>query len=70
MAPLLVLVGMFIAFTARWGWIAGMGDYGCTHELGMRVLKRQVPYHLVGSRLETCPYSMWTLTRRASRSAS
>lgn len=38
---LLLLVGIL---TARWIWIAGLGDYAWNYELGMRVLQGEVPY--------------------------
>lgn len=30
--------------SARWIWIAGLGDYGWTYELGARILHGEVPY--------------------------
>lgn len=42
--PLLFLLLITGLLTARWVWIAGLGDYGWTYELGMRVLRGEVPY--------------------------
>jgi len=38
---LLLIAGIL---TARWIWIAGVGDYGWTYELGMRVWRGEVPF--------------------------
>src|ERR1041385_4295740 len=42
--PLKILLLVAAIFTARWIWIAGIGDYGWTYELGMRVWQGEVPF--------------------------
>jgi len=42
--PLLVLILIVVILSARWIWIAGIGDYGWTYELGMRTLLGEIPY--------------------------
>lgn len=42
--PLLVLLGIVGVLTARWIWLAGLGDYAWNYELGMRVRQGEVPY--------------------------
>jgi len=39
-----MLWACFVLFTARWIWVAGLGDYGWNYETGMRVLRGQWPY--------------------------
>lgn len=41
---LLFLFAIAGILTARWIWIAGLGDYAWTYEFGMRVLFGEVPY--------------------------
>lgn len=44
-APWVILAALFIIFTARWIWIAGItGDYAWAYETGSRILRGQVPY--------------------------
>lgn len=42
--PLKFLLVIAAILAARWIWIAGIGDYGWTYELGMRVLQGEVPF--------------------------
>lgn len=42
--PLMLLLLIVGILTARWIWIAGLGDYAWNYELGMRVLQGEVPY--------------------------
>src|SRR5690349_7178219 len=38
------LIVLSAALAARWVWVAGIGDYGWTYELGMRTLLGEIPY--------------------------
>lgn len=42
--PLKFLLLAVALLSARWIWIAGLGDYGWTYELGARILRGEVPY--------------------------
>ena len=42
--PLKLLLAIVGILTARWIWIAGLGDYAWTYELGMRVSQGEVPF--------------------------
>lgn len=42
--PLFFLVLIAVILSARWIWIAGIGDYGWTYELGMRTRLGEIPY--------------------------
>lgn len=42
--PLKLLLAIVGILTARWIWIAGLGDYAWTYELGMRVGQGEVPF--------------------------
>lgn len=42
--PLICLLMVAGILASRWIWIAGLGDYGWTYELGMRVLQGEIPY--------------------------
>lgn len=42
--PLKLLLFVTGILAARWIWFAGIGDYGWTYELGVRVMQGEVPY--------------------------
>lgn len=42
--PLTLLLAVVGILTARWIWIAGLGDYAWSYELGMRVSQGEVPF--------------------------
>lgn len=42
--PLKFLLVIAAILAARWIWVAGIGDYGWTYELGMRVWQGEVPF--------------------------